>query len=187
MQPMKNIVLIIILSLSFHVEAEIFRQASVCTKTGKMCFYWWPKLKEISGWSQDVPHSFHYRANAQAPDGFTFDNAEAVIYAKAVYKPQEPEIKSLGQFIEQDKLDFLAKNPNLTVTQIKELSDSSGREYVSFIFRPEGNGNWEQVAYSEEKDQDGNEYYLVFVLSSRTETGYNNSISAFKQFIVSYE
>ena len=173
--------------MSFQASAEIFRQASVCNESGQMCFYWWPKLQEVSGWSQDIQHSFHYKANAQVPNGFTFVNAETVIYAKAVYKLQRPEIKSIAQFIEQDKTDFLAKDPKLSVSELEELRDRAGRRFAAYRFHPEGSGNWEQAAYSEEKDKDGNEYFLVFVLSSRSESGYNNSINAFKQFIASYE
>ena len=184
---MRNIVLMSLLLASFQINAEIFRQASVCNESGQMCFYLWPKLKKVSGWSQDVQHSFYYKANAQAPSGYTFANAEAVIYAKVVYKPQRPEIESIEQFIEQDKSDFLAKDPKLSISELEELRDRAGRKYATYRFLPEGSGNWEQVAYSEEKDKDGNEYFLVFVLSSRSESGYNNSTNAFKQFIASYE
>lgn len=131
--------------------------------------------------------SYRHGANMQTPEGYTFADAEAVIYANAVPKARRPKTTSLQQFIDEDKSTFLKRDPDLSTSQLTSLSDKSGRRFLIHSFKPKDKGNWEQVAYSEEKDDDGNEYYLVFVLSSRTESGYKNSIGAFHQFIATYE
>ncbi len=184
---MNNTIMIFSILFSLSAEAEIYREAKVCNESGKICFYWWPKLKAVPGWEQDIPHSYHYRMNTQAPAGFSFANAEAVIYARAVYKPEQPDAKTLDAFIANDKADFLSHDPSLSITRSETLKDKKGRSFISYQFKPSGKGNWEQIAYSEEVDGDNNEYYLVFVLSSRTESGYKASLDAFNQFVTSYE
>src|ERR1700680_1939400 len=82
-----------------------------------MSLYWWPKLPTAAGWHQDRHHSFKYGVNALAPDGATVANAETVMYAKAVYKPREPEIKSLATLIERDKKEFLANVPGVEIQE----------------------------------------------------------------------
>ena len=128
-----------------------------------------------------------YKANAQAPNEYTFSNAEAVIYAKAVYKPEIPETKNLAQFIEDDKASFLSNDPGLVVIDAGTMHDKKGRHYKTLEFKPSADGNWEQSAYSEEVDGDKNEYYLVFVLSARSESGYKATLGVFREFITSYE
>jgi len=55
----------------------------MCDK--QICFHSWPDLPAIEKWHQDEGASEFYDAMAIAPDGFTFKNAPAVIYAKAEY------------------------------------------------------------------------------------------------------
>jgi hypothetical protein len=184
---MKKFILIYAVLFSLNVNAEIYRESKVCADSNQLCFFWWPKLKEVSGWQQDMSHSYHYRMNTQAPTGFTFSNAEAVIYARAIYKPEVPNIKNIEQFIENDKANFLRNAPSLSISQSETMKDKEGKNFTSYQFKPSGKGNWEQIAYSEEIDEDQNEYYLVFVLSSRTEIGYKKSIDAFNKFVTSYK
>src|SRR6476659_7512895 len=94
--------------LSAPAHAEIENIAQHCDQ--KLCLSWWPKLPPLKGWHQDRPSSLRNSINALAPDGRTFANAEAVIYARAIYKPRVPDVRSLDQLIENDKRDFLASN-----------------------------------------------------------------------------
>jgi hypothetical protein len=91
-------ILIVVLA-SIPLRAEIEKPAEVCD-TG-ICLHWWPKLSLVAGWHQDSGSSKQYGVNAQAPDGYTFSNAETVIYAKAAYKPRIPKTKSLEMFISE--------------------------------------------------------------------------------------
>ena len=88
------------------VSAEIVKRANTC-ETG-MCLHWWPKLPSVEGWHQELQASDANGMDIIAPDGFTFSNAQTVIYAKAPYKPRIPATKSLYDLIEGDKRDFRA-------------------------------------------------------------------------------
>jgi len=171
--------IVMLFLLPVSASAEIEKIAMPCEQ--KLCFYWWPELPDVQGWHQDREHSYMCGANAQAPDGFTFGNAEAVVYAKALYKPKIPKTESLETLIKDDKEQFLSKDPNMMVSEVDPLITGDGQVLKSFTFFPKGEGNWEQVSYGEEGD-----FFLVFAVSSRTKEGFNKVLGAYKQFISQY-
>lgn len=147
-----------------------------------MCFYWWPKIAPVKGWHQDRDHSYLYSVNAQSPDGYTFANAEYVMYTKATYKPRVPESKSLKEFIENDKKSFTSKDPSIIVTETEPLITADGQKLKSYTFFPKTKGNWERVSYGEEGD-----FYLVFTISSRTEDGFKKALPDYEEFVNGYK
>jgi len=146
-----------------------------------LCFYWWPKLPVLAGWQQDREQSFNYSANALAPEGSTFADAETVMYARAIYKPREPETKSVEQLIENDRRDFGAHSPGIVIREAPLLVTADGQRLRSFSFVPKSAGNRERVSYGEEGD-----FYLIFTISSRSLDGYNASMPAYEQLIKRY-
>lgn len=179
---MKTIVKICfcILLLSMAAQAEIEKTALPCD-TG-LCLYWWPKLPPLKGWHQDMGQSYHYGINALAPDGSSFAIAEAVIYAKASYKPRIPDTKTLEMFIADDRKKFLDSVPDITIKEVNGLISGDGEKLRSFTFFPKEKGNWEQVAYGEE-----GEYYLVFTLSSHSKEAFDKIQSAYRDLIAHYK
>ncbi len=178
---MKRILLTLVLAcLSCNASAEIYKVAIPDGKCGTVCFYWWPVLPAIDGWHQDMPNSYHYRANTQAPTGESFSKAESVIYAKALFKPRIPETKSISQLIENDKNDF-KQSSNPIMTQLEPLKAGDGKEFKSYQFFPRDNGNYERVSYAEE-----GEFFLVFTLSSRSKEGYESTMPIYLKFVEQY-
>jgi hypothetical protein len=173
-------VTIFALFVGVAVQAEIEKTATVCN-TG-ICLYWWPKLPAVSGWHQDKEQSLNYGANALAPNGSSFVDAEAVMYAVAVYKPRDPQDKSLAMFIAGDKSQFLSSNPNSAITQVSDLVNGDGNKLPSFTFFPKANGNWEQVSYGEEGD-----FYLTFVLSARSKKAFEKTQGTYRDLIAHYK
>lgn len=167
-------------------NAEIIKKAVLCQDTGRLCFYWWPKLPHVSGWKQDEGSSYHFSIDAQAPTGSTFSNAETVIYARAVYKAKWPEIKDLNGFIQNDQATFRHHDPGIKINAMAPIQTQAGQQMKRFSFTPSGKGNWEQVSYGDEKDENGNEYFLIFVISSRTKTGLARNLKAYEQFVRNY-
>lgn len=161
-------------------KARIEKVAIVC-KVG-LCLYWWPALAKVNGWHHDQGASIADAVNAEVPDGFTFANAVAVIYAKAIYKPRQPETKSVAVLIKQDKATFLRHDPTLEITRVSPLKTADGRTLESYTYFPRTKGNWEEVSYGEE-----GEYYLVFVVSSQTKAGFEKALGAYKEFIGEYK
>lgn len=165
--------------LSSSANAEIEKIAIPVEQD--MSFYLWPKLQALDGWHQDREHSFYYRANVLAPDGYTFKNAESVIYAGALYKPRIPNLNSLDALIDNDKREFELSAPGGAIREVAPISTADGERLRSFVFYPVSGGNWERVSYGEE-----GEYYLVFTVSSRSMSGLTAAIPAYEKLIVGY-
>jgi len=145
-----------------------------------MQFHWWPKLPPVEGWQHDREFSLKYSINALAPVGKSFANAETVMYAKAVFKPRVPDVKSLGQLIENDKKDK-ANVPGVVVAEAPSLLSADGRKLSSLTYTPNGTGNWERVSYLEE-----GEFYLIFTVSSRSLAGFKSSAKAYEALVALY-
>jgi hypothetical protein len=177
---MKILFATFLLIFSISSSAEIEKNAVLCET--QMCFYWWPKLPLVDGWHHENEQSFSLSINAQAPNGYTFSNAETVIYAKAIFKPKEPEITTLAQLIKEDIEKFTSSGPKVTIVEVESLTSKSGKKFNSYRFTPISSGNYEQVAYSEE-----GEYYLIFTISSRSQAGFNSSFRAFTLFVNGYK
>jgi hypothetical protein len=170
----------LLLTASFPAHAEI-EKIAIPGEIG-LSFYWWPKLATVGGWHQNREHSFLYSANAIAPAGFTFKNAESVMYAKAIYKPREPKIKSLNALIENDRKDFEANVPNVSIHEVAALSTTDGQKVRSITFFPTSKGNWERMSYGEER-----EFYLIFTISSRSQAGFDTAVFAYEKLITCYQ
>ena len=159
---------------------EIEKVGQVCEKG--ICLAWWPKLEPLKGWHHDDGASWAIGANVQVPDGFTFSNAETIIYAKASYKPRIPETTTLEVLIRDDQDDFLKHDPTVAITKVPSLKTSDGQALETYTFSPKGKGNWEEVSYGEE-----GEYYLIFTISSRTRAGFLATLRVYEQYITQYK
>ena len=170
----------ILLLLPLVALPEIEKVGQTCEKG--ICLAWWPKLETAKGWHHERGPSLTNGVNIQVPDGFTFSNAETVIYAKAEYKPRIPKTSSLDDFIQDDEEDFLKSDPSIAITKVPPLKTKDGKAFASYTFFPKGNGNWEQVSYGEEGD-----FYLIFTISSRSRAGFLDSLPIYEKYIARYK
>ncbi len=169
---------IVLLLLAQSVYSGEIEKIAVSCETG-LCFYWWPKISDIEGWHHDRNNSLYYRFNALAPDGFSFSNAETVMYAQAIYKPRVPE-QTFAQLVEDKLRSF--EEAGYTTEKAGRLATADGMKLDSYYFVPVDMGNWEQSAYGED-----DEYFYVFVLSSRSQNGFNTSREKFLSMIQTYQ
>jgi hypothetical protein len=187
---MSKIIAVLVAAAFFSsaVQAEIVKVAATDCKTNQICFYWWPKLPELKGWHNDSDMNFKLGdngSNVLVPDGATFSDAPAVIYARAIYVKRydfENNIKSTFEsFIDDDKSAFRKRHPNIDLRELAPLKTADGQELkVVAFFRP-SDKNWDCVAYGEEEG-----YYLMFVLSANSETAYSDTIPAYQDLIARY-
>lgn len=179
-ESMKAAWIVVVLTfLSGPVRAEVEKTAQTCES--QICFFWWPKLPAVKGWHQDRDKSYELGANVLVPDGSSFSDAETVMYAEALYKPRVPDIASVEALIDGDKQKFLDHRPGLKIVESKGQATGDGKVLRSFEYIPGQQGDWEQVSYGEEGD-----FYLIFTVSSRTKTGYTQSVSAYEGLIQGY-
>lgn len=181
-------ILFFIFILPSITMAEIHKEVQICDENANTCSFWWPKLPKIKGWYQDLGHSYHYRMNTQAPENYTFANATAVIYARANEQGALLQIKTLEEFVTLSQSQFInGSSSKIKITKTQEQISKGNHKFISYSFFPSGKGSWEQVAYSQDYDKEGNKYYLTFVLSSKTKAGYDKNINSFNEFITQYK
>jgi hypothetical protein len=171
--------------VAFGAAAEIEKVAA--PDEGSISFRWWPKVNPPPGWQQDRDASFAHAVSALVPVGRSFADAPTVMYAKAVYKPRIAEVTSLDAMIERDKQAFVKDSPGVVIHPAAALKTADGRTAVSFTFTPgspaaaKAGVNWERVSYLEE-----GEFYLVFTVSSRTQSGFRASAKSYETLVSRY-
>lgn len=174
--------LLILASLLIHgaANAEIYKLA-VPTDQGMM-FYWWPVLPIISGWAHDEGASRAQSVNALVPTGYSFSQAPAVIYARAMYKPRMPETKSLSQLIADDRATFESEFSGVKINELTPIIDGNHKALRYFSYTPASQGSWELVAYGEE-----GEIYLIFTVSGNTEAALLKARPDFEKIVSTYK
>jgi|SRR5580698_2674627 hypothetical protein len=170
----------ILLLVSSTALPEIEKVGQTCGQG--ICYAWWPKLNPVTGWHHEDGASLANGANVQVPDGFTFSNAETVIYARALYKPRSPEATSLDVLIKNDRDEFLKEDPTIEIAKVSSLKTKDGKALESYTFYPKAKGNWEEVSYGEEGD-----FYLIFTISSRSHAGFLAGFPVYEQYIAQYK
>lgn len=174
------------LAIAGAAQAEIVKTAKVNCNTGEICLYWWPKLPELRGWHGGGELNFKMGSNGSAvliPDGRTFSDAPAVIYARAIYIErydwQNKTKSTLASFIQDDKATFREEAPNTAITSAAPLTTGDGQPLEVAVFsRPK---SWDCVAYGKE---DG--YYLMFVMSANSEAAFQEAKPVFQDLVSRY-
>jgi len=115
----------ILLLVSSSALPEIEKVGHICGNG--VCHAWWPKLDPVKAWHHEEGASLANGANVQVPDGFTFSNAETVVYARALYKPRSPEATSLGVLIKNDRDEFLKEDSSIEIAKVSPLKTKDGK------------------------------------------------------------
>jgi hypothetical protein len=175
-----QILFAIVIAGSSSAFADVEKVATICEKA--ICPHWWPKVSVPAGWQHDRDYSLHFNFNALAPQGKSFADADTVMYANAVYKPRVPESKTLQEFIATDHANFRRETRDLSIVSSGNVTTADGKSALTWLLEPKTTGQWERVAYVEEGD-----YYMVFVISSRTQAGRNAGMPSFESLLNQYK
>jgi hypothetical protein len=142
---------------------------------------WWPRVTVVTGWYHDADVSMVNGVNMIIPAGSTFADAESVIYARAIYKPRDPDVTSVDVLISQDRARSAEHAPGVRISDAAPVQIADGTKLRTLTFFPAQEGNWERVAYGEDGD-----FYLMFAVSSRTEEGFAAAEQAYEEMVRSY-
>ena len=182
---LRRVGFLLFLALASPAFAGVEKLASISDQG--ICPYWRPIVPALEGWVRDN----EAEDCARAPNGIsvlvrpgqTFENAPAIIYARAMYKPTLPKkAKSLKQFIRNDMAAFKQDFPDFAIDKLPAIQDGDGKRLPCYAFRSEREGYWELVAYGEEGD-----YYLIFTLSGKTKSARDAARRDFERFVSLYK
>jgi len=113
------------------------------------------------------------------PKGTTWDNAETVMYPNIATKG--PGQRTLDEFMESDLKSFRTHDPAMKYEDAKDVPLQNKRVAKVRIFHGVNRGSSEAVAYVDEE-----KIIALFVMSSKTEKGFNTSMPLFRSAVQSY-
>jgi hypothetical protein len=131
----------LIIAFPIGATAEVEKFAVLCENS--ICPHWWPMLKPPAGWHHDRHYSVHYNINALVQDGQSFNDAETVMYANAVFKPRVPESKTLTAFIENNQAGFRQQFSDISIIPATTLTTSDRKPAEGWMLKPTTKGQWE--------------------------------------------
>jgi hypothetical protein len=172
--------LMILLAAATVADAEVVKMA-VPSDSG-LRLYWWPALPIPKGWQHDDEVSREREVNVILPIGKSFDDAPAVIYARADYKPRLPQVHSLADYIHQDKADIGSQSPTAAIADRPDVKTGDGATLKVVSYALPAKRQWELVAYGEEGD-----YYVLFTVSAATDTDLKDAESVFYGLLARYK
>ena len=113
------------------------------------------------------------------PKGSTWDNAETVMYPNIATKG--PGQRTLDEFMESDLKNFRTHDPGMKYEDAEDVPLERKRVAKVRIFRGVNRGSSETVAYVDEE-----KIIALFVMSSKTEKGLNESMPVFRSAVQTY-
>jgi hypothetical protein len=138
-------------------------------------------LKAPEGWVLDNASGVREGLHAVFyPKGSSWGKSEVVMYANVNLKEKEKN-DSFEKIIEDDLAGYREHSPNVKVTDAEPLPTATGKKAVVKYFSGDVNGNYEAVAYVDEE-----KFVVLLVLTSKTKSGFESSLTAFKQLVGSY-
>lgn len=178
---------LMLIVFSINTNAEIHKEVIGCENKEGLCFYWQPKLPKIDGWWQGSQSSVFSHESIRIPLGSDHLSTDSIILARAINKKKLPNIATVEEFIESNNNDFYKNGSGQKLKFTKTIKSTNGLTFQSYFYRSTKGSRWEQVSYSEEKDSDGNEFYLEIILNSKTKAAFKKSLKDYEKFIKNYE
>lgn len=165
--------------LSFSSLAQNESDAKDCTFifAGELAFY----VKAPSMWKADCDAGFEMNLLlALHPKNETWSRSQTVMYINSASLQIEGQ-KTLTELIQYDEDKFRKNYPSITVEDKGILNLRGSKRFLLKYFGGESYGNYETIAYLDEGLTG-----ILFVLSSRTKSGHDESYSSFLELLNSY-
>ena len=113
------------------------------------------------------------------PQGSTFNNADTIMYPNIATKGEGQ--RTLEEFMKADLARFLEHEPAMRYEDIKDIPLQNERIAKIRLFHGVNRGSSEAVAYVDEE-----KIISLFVMSSRNEKAFNESMSLFRSAVKTY-
>ena len=114
------------------------------------------------------------------PKGSSWGNGEVVMYANVNHKG-EAKKDSFEKIVADDIAAYKTHSSNIKVMDADPLPTANGKNALVKYFSGDINGNYEAVAYVDEE-----KFIVILVLTSKTKSGFESSLPAFKELVASY-
>lgn len=171
--------LVTLLCASTAARADVLKMTA-STDAGPRV-YWWPALPIPKGWVHDDAESREREVNVLLPAGQEFAESPAVIYARADSKSALPQVRSVADYIRQEKADIRSQAPTADIVDRPDVKTADGATLKVVAYAVPAKRHWELVAYGEEGD-----FYLVFTASASSASDLKDNEGVFYGLLAAY-
>ena len=132
-------------------------------------------LSAPSGWMFDPKSGVSQNLHAvMYPKGSTWSNSNVIMYVNFALNTG----RSLQDLINDDIVRIKKESPNIIIERAEPIAITRGPEAEVRFYKSDRWGNYECVAYAPK-----NNSVAIFVLSSRNQTNFQESLDSFKSMV----
>lgn len=157
-------------------EVEKFMRPS----GGSLQPYFRMKFTPPAGWVQDDGATKENDMAIYVPEGEDFSSAPALIYIRVSYNSDQ---RSLAKFIEVAHERWKAAVKDTKIERRpseKRANGLPGFQVYHFINPSSPQQAYEMMAYGEDKDKDGNAFFLMIALTGASQKALDNAEAAYR-------
>jgi hypothetical protein len=148
--------------------------------------YFRMKFAPPAGWVQDDGASRENDMAIYVPEGEDFSSAPALMYIRVSYNSDR---RSLAKFIEvaHDRWKAAVKDSKIEKRPSeKRLNGQPGFQIYHFANPSSPQQAYEMMAYGEDKDKDGNAFFLMIALTGASQKALDNAEAAYRASLRSH-
>ena len=163
--------LVAIFAVPASGEVEKFMQLS----EGQLRPFYRLKFTPPKGWVHDADATKKFGLPLYVPRGKNFSSAPALMYIRVSYNNDK---RSLDKYIDVAHERWNNKVTDTTIEKIGGQNRASGQpDFQIYHFNNPSKPQqaYELMAYGEDKDKDGNSFFLMIALSAATQKALDNA------------
>jgi hypothetical protein len=138
------------------------------------------KFTPPEGWLANAEGSKQFGLPVYVPKDETFHYAPAVIYVRVSYNENN---RPISAFIEVSQDRWKKAVPDTQVTKINDEKRDNGQgEFLVYKIRNPSHPAqaYEMLAYGEDKDKDGNKYFVMISITAKSQKALDDAENAYR-------
>lgn len=179
----KRLVLFVTLLLGVLASVSVSRaevEKFMTLNDGKLHPSFKLKFTPPQGWVQDMEATRKNGVPMYVPKGKTFDNAPAVMYIRVSYNSDK---RAMDKFIEVAHERWRDDVKDTTIDKMASEKRANGEpDFQIYHFKNPSRDQqaYEMMAYGEDKDKDGNSFFLMIALSAASEKALDGAEAGYR-------
>ncbi len=138
------------------------------------------KFTPPEGWLGNAEGTKLFGLPVYVPKGENFHHAPAVIYVRVSYNEND---RPISAFIEVSQERWKKAVPDTQVTKVANEKRNNGMsDFLVYTIRNPSlpKQGWEMLAYGEDKDKDGNKYFVMISITATSQKALDDAETAFR-------
>jgi hypothetical protein len=138
------------------------------------------KFTPPEGWLANAEGTKQFGLPVYVPKGDTFHYAPAIIYIRVSYNEND---RPISAFIEVSQERWKKAVPDTQVTKVADEKRANGQsDFLVYNIRNPSHPKqgWEMLAYGEDKDKDGNKYFVMISITATSQKALDDAEKAFR-------